>query len=66
MQTLRGPDKHENLGMQKPRGPDNNQQNEENSGCKNPGPMAVLSVLLSLLLKPLEAPRTFVCSRNLQ
>ena len=28
----RGPDKRENLGMQKPRGPDNNQQNEENSG----------------------------------
>ena len=32
MQKPRGLDKRENLGMQKPRGPDNNQQNEENSG----------------------------------
>ena len=31
MQKNRGPDKRENPGMQKPTGPDNNQQNDENS-----------------------------------
>ena len=49
MQKPRGPDKRENLGMQKPRGSDNSQQNEENSGyAKTQAPWQSLLYPLAL------------------